>query len=140
MIRTLKPQRNDIIQALMGSLPIVMMLNLPEYVAKCCSPRRIRSSSVSLVSRTCPWHFRGTAGAFYCTLMHSVAGFRLQNPMNLFGFLRNSPSAKSLVSLCRTLDRVRDAVEDAPVVRRIRARVNEQARAAKRQVFVWQPE
>jgi hypothetical protein len=34
LIRILKPQRNDIAQALMGSLPVVMMLNLPEYVAK----------------------------------------------------------------------------------------------------------
>jgi len=44
-----------------------------------------------------PWHFRGTAGAFYCTLLHSVAGLRLHKPLNLLGFLRNWQSAKPLV-------------------------------------------
>ena len=33
LIRILKPQRNDIAQALIGSLPVVVMFNLREYVA-----------------------------------------------------------------------------------------------------------
>src|SRR5664280_2037012 len=34
MIGILEPQRDDIVQALMGSLPIVMMFNLAEHMAK----------------------------------------------------------------------------------------------------------
>jgi hypothetical protein len=73
MIRTLKPQRNDIIQALMGSLPIVMMLNLPEYVAKMLFSQENqviqRLPCFTHVPVAFPWHSRSFllhANAFCC--------------------------------------------------------------------------
>jgi hypothetical protein len=44
-----------------------------------------------------PWHFRGTAGAFCGTLLHSVAGLGLHNLLNLLDFRENTQSAKPLV-------------------------------------------